>query len=410
MELEPNATDEQTSQQPQIKPTSWLKRGVLISVIALCGVAAVVGAGSQSESNAPASAEVRFEKSAEAVAAQRGLESDEIYDSLGNGDFVGNVLQDAGLPPSRDMIIESALELFNARCESAVAEETISVKITPDGIVSEATAQCNGEQIFLTSQEMKSLEQTCNCGAMSSNGGLFLEDLQARDEVSISATRRLGGKVVTELKGMTENEHCTRCSRFSTAALQHYKEIQRLYPSILACPCKIDTKDHKPTETKNTLTVLLKSQEMIGQKKVQLQNKCNYDPNTGKLITGGKDAGQPRAVSSYLNSLTGEIARMKNCCDKCPKCTYCNFFQGLFPADDGQKSNGIAREGSCPVVPSLNKCGKMTPSNPIRLIDEMKFTEAESNMNDLVSEYQQYQDATVEEEGEFEEEPEVDSA
>ena len=27
-------------------------------------------------------------------------------------------------------------------------------------------------------------------------------------------------------------------------------------------------------------------------------------------------------------------------------------------------------------------------------------TEAESNMNDLVSEYQQYQDATVEEEGE----------
>jgi len=32
------------------------------------------------------------------------------------------------------------------------------------------------------------------------------------------------------------------------------------------------------------------------------------------------------------------------------------------------------------------------------------FTEAESNMNDLVSEYQQYQDATVEEEGEFDEE------
>ncbi|GAY43967.1 hypothetical protein CUMW_078650 [Citrus unshiu] len=28
---------------------------------------------------------------------------------------------------------------------------------------------------------------------------------------------------------------------------------------------------------------------------------------------------------------------------------------------------------------------------------EMEFTEAESNMNDLVSEYQQYQDATAEE-------------
>merc|ERR1719152_444161 len=37
-------------------------------------------------------------------------------------------------------------------------------------------------------------------------------------------------------------------------------------------------------------------------------------------------------------------------------------------------------------------------------MDEMEFTEVESNMNDLVSEYQQYQDATAEEEGEFDEE------
>merc|ERR1711903_71318 len=37
-------------------------------------------------------------------------------------------------------------------------------------------------------------------------------------------------------------------------------------------------------------------------------------------------------------------------------------------------------------------------------MDEMEFTEAESNMNALVSEYQQYQDATAEEEGEFDEE------
>jgi tubulin beta len=28
-------------------------------------------------------------------------------------------------------------------------------------------------------------------------------------------------------------------------------------------------------------------------------------------------------------------------------------------------------------------------------MDEMEFTEAESNMNDLVSEYQQYQEASV---------------
>ena len=30
-------------------------------------------------------------------------------------------------------------------------------------------------------------------------------------------------------------------------------------------------------------------------------------------------------------------------------------------------------------------------------MDEMEFTEAESNMNDLISEYQQYQEATIEE-------------
>jgi len=33
-------------------------------------------------------------------------------------------------------------------------------------------------------------------------------------------------------------------------------------------------------------------------------------------------------------------------------------------------------------------------------MDEMEFTEAESNMHDLISEYQQYQEATIEEEGE----------
>ncbi|KAL1542909.1 Tubulin beta-1 chain [Salvia divinorum] len=36
-------------------------------------------------------------------------------------------------------------------------------------------------------------------------------------------------------------------------------------------------------------------------------------------------------------------------------------------------------------------------------MDEMEFTEAESNMNDLVAEYQQYQDATADEEEDYEE-------
>uniref|UniRef100_A0A2M4ACE6 Tubulin beta chain n=1 Tax=Anopheles triannulatus TaxID=58253 RepID=A0A2M4ACE6_9DIPT len=39
-------------------------------------------------------------------------------------------------------------------------------------------------------------------------------------------------------------------------------------------------------------------------------------------------------------------------------------------------------------------------------MDEMEFTEAESNMNDLISEYQQYQDAAVEDYDEMEEIPE----
>eukprot|EP00899_Mesostigma_viride_P015207 jgi/Mesvir1/23688/Mv18642-RA.1 len=42
-------------------------------------------------------------------------------------------------------------------------------------------------------------------------------------------------------------------------------------------------------------------------------------------------------------------------------------------------------------------------------MDEMEFTEAESNMNDLVSEYQQYQDATAEEDGEMDEEAEEEA-
>ncbi|KAE8729441.1 Tubulin beta-3 chain [Hibiscus syriacus] len=41
-------------------------------------------------------------------------------------------------------------------------------------------------------------------------------------------------------------------------------------------------------------------------------------------------------------------------------------------------------------------------------MDEMEFTEAESNMNDLVSEYQQYQDATADDEEYEEEEPEYE--
>merc|ERR1719367_681555 len=43
-------------------------------------------------------------------------------------------------------------------------------------------------------------------------------------------------------------------------------------------------------------------------------------------------------------------------------------------------------------------------------MDEMEFTEAESNMNDLVSEYQQYQEATAEDEAEYYEGEEEEEA
>ena len=42
-------------------------------------------------------------------------------------------------------------------------------------------------------------------------------------------------------------------------------------------------------------------------------------------------------------------------------------------------------------------------------MDKMEFIEAESNMNDLVSEYQQYQDATAEEDEYYDEEEEEEA-
>ena len=42
-------------------------------------------------------------------------------------------------------------------------------------------------------------------------------------------------------------------------------------------------------------------------------------------------------------------------------------------------------------------------------MDEMEFTDGESNMNDLVLEYQQYQDATAGEEEYYEDEEEEEA-
>merc|ERR1711869_39135 len=53
---------------------------------------------------------------------------------------------------------------------------------------------------------------------------------------------------------------------------------------------------------------------------------------------------------------------------------------------------------------SVGFCGNSTCMQEVMKRVAVQFTEAESNMNDLVSEYQQYQDASAEEECEFEEE------
>ncbi|CAD5320372.1 unnamed protein product [Arabidopsis thaliana] len=61
------------------------------------------------------------------------------------------------------------------------------------------------------------------------------------------------------------------------------------------------------------------------------------------------------------------------------------------------------------VVIRLIKCLVSTFSRKMEEgMDEMEFNEAESNMNDLVAEYQQYQDATADEE-EYKEEMDEDA-
>merc|ERR1712130_457582 len=45
-------------------------------------------------------------------------------------------------------------------------------------------------------------------------------------------------------------------------------------------------------------------------------------------------------------------------------------------------------------------------NNPDQETVEMEFTEAESNMNDLISEYQQYQEATIDDDDCFDQEEE----
>jgi hypothetical protein len=62
-------------------------------------------------------------------------------------------------------------------------------------------------------------------------------------------------------------------------------------------------------------------------------------------------------------------------------------------------------------VLKLDTCVTCLSKTLVTILNILLFvSQAESNMNDLVSEYQQYQDATAEEEGEFDEEEEEGEA
>ena len=79
-------------------------------------------------------------------------------------------------------------------------------------------------------------------------------------------------------------------------------------------------------------------------------------------------------LSSLLESICVNLVNMTSCAHTCIACITHDM---CFLCMTFERLRACAGEG----------------------MDEMEFTEAESNMNDLVSEYQQYQDASAEEEG-----------
>ena len=76
---------------------------------------------------------------------------------------------------------------------------------------------------------------------------------------------------------------------------------------------------------------------------------------------------------------------------------------GWWPVEARRRSAESGREAGAEAGGAKRPNAASSDPSPATA-HEMEFTEAESNMHDLVSEYQQCQDATVEEEGEFEEE------
>ena len=133
---------------------------------------------------------------------------------------------------------------------------------------------------------------------------------------------------------------------------------------------------------------------------------------TGSIIYRGENLSHDLIPSTYTSAEASGI-RFN---EWMPKAVDINIFD--IPCTKGRPMSGCFLASSGGSVLLYNKLGDRFTDMFRRKaylqryldegMDEMEFTEAESNMNDLVSEYQQYQDATCEEEGEFDDEEEYD--
>jgi len=95
-------------------------------------------------------------------------------------------------------------------------------------------------------------------------------------------------------------------------------------------------------------------------------------------------------------------------CDKfvaqiSPNSDHLNIFLADLVEEDVCSTMYSAQYTDRKVMAQSGKVARVCSTIRKELIDEMEFTEAESNMNDLVSEYQQYQEATIDDE-EFDDE------
>ena len=111
------------------------------------------------------------------------------------------------------------------------------------------------------------------------------------------------------------------------------------------------------------------------------------------LAAGGHPSTCEKKAAAALKACLQQCSLVPACEADCQKKA-----DAVLAECTGESKGGASAECQKIADKFLKDC---LESCALKGMDEMEFTEAESNMNDLVSEYQQYQDATVEEEGEF---------